>query len=144
MKAIKYLALVAFVALIGATMTSCGGYSNGSAKDMIQKYEDGKLENDDYAKMIDWYINYKDKYNDELESVIEDNKDNYQEYEFALTEMEAEFISNYPFMGKIEKIIGRASMEDKMGKENKEKFNDYAKKQADRIAALLKKAPKKK
>lgn len=144
MKAIKYLALVAFVALLGVTMTSCGGYSNGSAKDMITKDNDGKLENDDYAKMIDWYIDFNDKYNDEWEGVIEDNKDNYQEYEFAMKEMNAEFGSEYIFMGDVETILTKGLLKDNMGKENKEKLEEYSKKFQDRKEALRKKEPKKK
>lgn len=143
MKVIKYLALVAFVALVGATMTSCGGYSNGKAKDMIVKYNDGKLENDDYAKMIDWYIDFNDNYNDDWEDVIKDNQE-YQEYKFAKTEMEVDYAKDYTFMGEVEGILYEAAGQDKMGEENKKKFEEYNKKLSDRKKALRDKEPSKK
>lgn len=143
MKTIKYLAMVALVALMGVTMTSCGGYSNGKAKDMIVKNNDGKLEEADYATMIEWIQDANDKYNDEWESIIEDNKDDYQQYEFALTEMAVDFAGDYTFIGEISSIVSRAD-EKKMGKENKEKWDSYQAKLLDRKQALQKKEPTKK
>lgn len=145
MKTIKYLALVALVALMGATLTSCGGYSNGKAKDMIVKSNDGKLEEDDYATMIEWVQDARDRYLDEWESVIEDNKDDYQQYEFAFKEMDAEMDAEYIFYDDIVSIINRASYDEKkIGKENKENWEKYCSKVEDRESALRKKAPRRK
>lgn len=143
MKTIKYLAMVALVALMGVSMTSCGGYSNGKAKDMIVKNNDGKLEEADYATMIEWIQDYNDKYNDEWEGVIEDNKDDYQQYEFAVAEMDADYGVDYTFISDINSIVSFAD-EKKMGKENKEKWDSYAAKLVDRKQALKKKEPTKK
>lgn len=143
MKTIKYLAMVALVALMGVTMTSCGGYSNGKAKDMIVKDNDGKLEKADYATMIEWIQDANDKYNDEWESIIEDNKDDYQQYEFAMSEMAVDFAGDYTFIGEISSIVSRAD-EKMMGKENKEKWEEYEAAQLKRKQALQQKAPTKK
>lgn len=142
MKAIKYLAMVAMVALLGVTMTSCGGYSNGKAKDMIVKNNDGKLEEADYATMIEWVQEYYDNYNDEWESIIEDNKDNKQEYDFAAAEMKADFAGDYTFIDDIETILSTNAIDEKKaGKENKEAWEKLTTKNDDRKAALQKKVP---
>lgn len=142
MKAIKYLAMVAMVALLGVTMTSCGGYSNGKAKDMIVKDKDGKLEEADYATMIEWVQEYYDNYNDEWEGVIEDNKDNKQEYDFAKAEMDADFAGDYTFIDGIKSILNsNGSDEKKAGKENKEAWEKLNAKVTDRENALQKKVP---
>lgn len=142
MKTIKYLAMVAFVALVGVAVTSCGGgYSNGKAKEMIQKDDDGKLEEDDYATMIEWIQDYYEDYNNKWESVIEDNKE-YKDYKFAKAEMDADFGKEYIFISNIEGIVAGAAVDEKkVGKENKDKYDSFVTKKNDRVEALRKKVP---
>ncbi len=143
MKTIKYLAMVALVALMGVTMTSCGGYSNGKAKDMIVKDNDGKLEEEDYTTMIEWLQDYNEGMLEDMEGIIEDNKDDYQQFRFAVAEMEADKNAEYIFIDDINRIVASAG-EKKMGKENKENYDKLSAKWAERAVALAKKAPEKK
>lgn len=136
----KLLALVALLMLVGVNMTSCGGYSNDKAKEMIKLDDTGKLDEGDYTDMVKWVKKARTKYLDEWEDIIKDKK-NYMDYYLAKQELDARFGHEYVFLKDISIILDSAG-EKKMGKEN---FEDYEKFQAradDRQSKLALKAPK--
>lgn len=141
MKAIKYFALVAVVALMGACMTSCGGF-NGKAKDLIVKNDDGKLTEEDYAKMIEMISDYNESYNNDWEKAIEKNPE-YKDYKFAKQELKAKYGVDYTYADDIKSILNGAG-EKKMGKENKDAWDKVTTTNSDRKKALENKEPKQK
>ena len=120
MKTIKQITLIALMAVLGVTMTSCGGYSNSKAKEMIIKSEDDKLKKEDYADMIEWYEACNSKYLDKWEKILAD-KDSYLEYQLSMIEFNADFTSDYPFMNDVEHIL-KSAVEEEMVKANLNKF----------------------
>lgn len=142
MKTIKYIALLALVMTLGIGVSSCGGYSNGKAREMIKKADKDKLKKDDYAQMIDWYEEANDKYVEGWEKVIKDNKD-YMDYTLENQEFGISILHKYPYIGNITDILESAD-EEEMGASNYKKFHKLKDKFEERMEKLGDKVPEKK
>lgn len=144
MKTLKKLVMLAVMALLGVSVTSCGGYSNSKAKDMIAKDDDGKLEQSDYTDMIQWVEDANKDFCDGWEEVIKDNPE-YKDYELAIKEFTVNKAVDYVFIGDIEYILNKQSRnEESFGKENVDRWKAVKQRNFDRRAALNGKTPKEK
>lgn len=142
MKTIKHIFLLALVLTLGIGVTSCRGYSNGKAREMIKKADKDKLKKEDYAQMIEWYEEANDKYVEGWEKVIKDNKD-YMDYTLENQEFGISILHKYPYIGNITDILESAD-EEEMGASNYKKFHKLKDRYEERMEKLGKKVPEKK
>ena len=139
---IKCIALLALMTIVGAGLTSCGGYSNGKAADMLRKANDDKLKKDDYSEMIEWYEEVMTENLDKFEKLVKENR-KYEDFEIASIEFGGKLQGKYPFFDSVVKILNRAD-EDEMGKSNYKKYHKLKDKYDERTQKLRKKIPEKK
>ncbi|MCM1006064.1 MAG: hypothetical protein NC402_07195 [Prevotella sp.] len=143
MKIVKNLIIAAFVAIAGMAMTSCSGYSNSSAKDMIIKEDQGKLTEEDYTQMIQWV---EEAYNESLgvwEKEISNNP-NYWDYYFANKEDNQEFDEEYLYIDDIRGILLKNFNDKTFGDTNRAQFEKINESYNKRVKALKKLIPEKK
>lgn len=143
MKRFKLFTLVALVAVLGFSLTSCGGYSNSKAKEFIKKDKKDKLKKEDYATMIEWYEEINEEYYDGWEKIIKKEK-KYDDYELALHEFQIGLLADYPHFDRIESILRRGANEGEdgaMGKANCNKYEKLSEKFDKRRDKLNDKAP---
>lgn len=141
MKTLKLITFAALIAVLGFGLTSCGGYSNSAAKEIIKKYDKDpdKVQKDEYATMIEWYEEIQTEYLDQWEKIAKDEK-KWIDYKLAMNEFEADFTSNYPHFSYINMILYSAD-EDAMGKSNYNKFEKLSEKFSKRMEKIKDKAP---
>lgn len=133
--------LIAFIA--SCMLTSCGdGYTDGKAKEMMEKDYKGKLQKNDYAQMLEWYEANQNEYFDKWADILNDEK-NYIDYQARMREMEVDMMSDCQYMVFIARILMDADEGD-MGSANAKKYNKLMEKYIERAEKLSKKAPKNK
>lgn len=139
-KSFKHIFLFALVAFTAIAFTSCGGYSDSKAKEMIIKSEDDKLKKEDYAEMIQWYEDINNKYLDKWGKILNDKTD-YLEYSLDMVKLEADMKGNYPYFSNIRSILSSAD-EEEMGKANYNKYEKLVEKADKRIEKYNEKVQK--
>lgn len=116
MKTANYITRMILFSFICLIMTSCGGYSVKSAKELCNKYnETGKLTEAEYSDAIDLMQTVYEARIKGIDRIIDNPEDE--------DKISQEFKEKYEYSNELEKIIDKASASD-MGEANMARWKE--------------------
>lgn len=134
------------MALVCVGLNSCSsGFSPESAKEMLQKYEDGKMTEADFSTCIDWSEEYFAEAFKEMEGAM-DKAENAEDFGKIMKDVEEKLDKKYANMQDIVSMLTEAAAKnDKaMGQKNIDRWNkvekDFEKKIKDFMGKAMEKS----
>ncbi|MCM1319266.1 MAG: hypothetical protein NC217_02660 [Muribaculaceae bacterium] len=143
MKTLKYFMMLAAIALMGISMTSCNGYSSKQGEKLADKYSDGEITKDDVAEAIDVYEEYALYVEEELNKLLDKVGKNDKKFTNGLEDLQEKIENKWGGIADIYDMFTDTSIdyekkEKELGKNNikrMEKFVDkWGKKFGETIA----------